>query len=110
LQDVCLDVSKELKQELINNGYDAVVVQGKFEIDYPNEQHYNELDVDDFENEEYMGKEMYTPLHYWVEVDGIIVDITADQFNDELNGNMPSVVIGNYDDLVRYIPVHKDWK
>ena len=43
------------------------------------------------------------PEHYWVEVEGNVVDITADQFNKELNQPAPPITIGTYASLPRYI-------
>jgi|2_EtaG_2_1085320.scaffolds.fasta_scaffold01103_13 hypothetical protein len=104
LRAVCLDCSRILKDELIKHGYNAVVVQGQFEIDEYDYTHYDEYDDD-------QDDEFYFPLHYWVEVDGTIVDLTATQFNDELNGEeMPAIVIGSYNDFPRYHPLHKNWK
>jgi len=56
-----------------------------------------------------MEEATYTPLHYWVEVNDIIIDITADQFNDELDYPISPVEIGTYSDLERYTSINKDW-
>jgi len=107
LRALCLQASIQLREELIKNGYKAMVVQGKFKVDNPNEEYFEDWDVDDFENEEKMEEEKYTPLHYWVEVNGLVVDITASQFNDELDDPVEPIKIGTYNDLDKYIPVHK---
>jgi len=63
-----------------------------------------------------MEEATYTPLHYWVEVlispnenENLIVDITASQFNDEIDMPQNPIEIGTYDELTRYTPIHKDW-
>jgi len=110
LKATCLPSSRTLKDALIKNGYDAIVVQGVFRVDNPDPTLTEEWDVNDFENEEEMEEAKYTPLHYWVEVDNLVVDITADQFNDELEEDlMDPITIGTYSELERYIPIHKDW-
>ena len=109
LKALCLPVSRKLKEELIRNGYDAIVVQGVFKIDLPNEEYFEDWDVEDFKNEQEMEEAKYTPLHYWVEVKDIIIDITASQFNDELDEPVDAIQIGSYADLERYIPIHKGW-
>ena len=103
LQAVCLDCSRELRDELIKNGYNAVVVQGEFELD----------DSYDLYSDEFVDKDrsvLNLPLHYWVEVDGFIVDITVSQFNDEVEEELPGIIIGSYNDFPRYKPLRKGWK
>jgi hypothetical protein len=109
---MCLQVSRELKKRLISNGYEAIVVQGVFEVDSPDVA-YSEMDSDLFESEEEMEDAMHHPLHYWVEAfdgnENLIVDITADQFNDELESEeMPPVFIDSLDSI-RYTSIRKDW-
>ena len=108
LRAICLDVSQKLKQRLKQNGYKAIVIQGTFTVDDPNPEYF----PDDFEGDEDEQDNMtYNPLHYWVEVDGIIVDLTATQFNDELIGDvMDPITIGSYEELGRYTPLRKDWR
>lgn len=110
LRSLCLQVSRKLKEFLILNGFNtAIVVQGVFRVDNPDPSAYSEWDTRDFESEEEMQEATYTPLHYWVEVNDIIVDITADQFNDELDDPVTAVEIGTYGNLSRYTPINKDW-
>lgn len=93
LKERCLPSSRALRKELIENGYDATVVQGIFRIDNPDKAKDN----------------IKTLLHYWVEVDGLIVDITASQFNDRLQDEkMNPTEIGTYSDLPRYTYI-QDW-
>jgi len=109
LRAVCLDVSRDLKNELIKNGYKAIVVQGTFSIDNPNMEYCEDLDLDDEKDAE----AIYNPLHYWVEVEGKILDITSNQFNDEIENEldkMPNIVFGTYAENERYTPLRKGWK
>jgi hypothetical protein len=111
LQAVCLDVSRELTKELQKYGYKAQIVQGTFEIDDPNMENYDEWDEKDFNNEEDFNDVIYHPLHYWVEVNGMIIDITASQFNDEIEDEqMPDIVMGSYSEFPRYKVLRKGWK
>lgn len=125
LKAMCLPVSRELKKRLIAAGFDtAIVVQGVFQIDEPDPSAYENWDINDFlpaeqmetEEEEmaYAEEEMesakYTPLHYWVEVKNLIIDVTADQFNDELIGEeMPPIIIQSKSDSDRYTTTVEDW-
>lgn len=101
LRALCLDASIILRDTLIKNGFAAIVVSGTFYIDKPDVEYDKDEDiVKDYKNAQ---EASHNPLHYWVEVGGIIVDITADQFNWELNKEqMPEVTIGNYSKLIRY--------
>lgn len=106
---MCLEFSKTLRQALEDAGFDAVVIQGQFEVDEPNIEYYGDWDGDE------MDPAMSTPLHYWAEATGrggrafpepIAADITADQFNDELDSEadyMEPVEVGPYSFLPRHI-------
>ena len=108
LKDECLPISRELQNELVKNGYKAMVVQGTFSVDNPEEIYYDEnMKVIPKREREEM---MYTPLHYWVEVNGTIVDITATQFNDRINDKIEPITIGTYSELDRYTPKARGWK
>jgi len=109
LRALCLDASVYLARQMVNNGFNAKVVIGTFYLDDP--------DVLYDDNEHFMGEEevdyesgeeaSHNPIHYWVEVDGIIVDITADQFNDEVEGyEIPEVVFEGYSENGRYRKLH----
>lgn len=107
---LCLEFSKALREALSDAGFDAAVIQGKFEVDEPNFEYYDE----DWDEDE-MSEAFYTPLHYWVEVVGqsgnpfpepVVADITADQFNDEIDNEsdyMEPVEVGPYSFLPRHI-------
>jgi hypothetical protein len=133
LKSLCLPVSRHLAQILINNGYrEANVVQGTFTVDEPDSTVTEEWNIDDFVPAEYWteeyrsadgswseealeaGEEMmenatYTPLHYWVQLNNIVVDITADQFNDELETPVPEVMVGDINSLDRYTIIMEDF-
>ena len=106
---LCLELSRTLRQALADAGFDAAVIQGKFEVDEPNFEYYDDWDEDE------MSAALYTPLHYWAEVTGrggrafpepVVADITADQFNDELDSEtdyMEPVEVGPYAHLPRHI-------
>tara|TARA_Y100000310_G_scaffold55023_1_gene50436 strand:+ start:18389 stop:18850 length:462 start_codon:yes stop_codon:yes gene_type:complete len=120
LKVLCLEVSRVLRDRLIQAGLNAMVVQGTFQLDEPDETfvNYDDHEIEDDElsetfvdyNEE-SDNMVYTPLHYWVEVDGIIVDITATQFADEVEyDEISPVEIGSYSDFPRYTPLRRGWE
>jgi hypothetical protein len=80
LKAMRLDVSRRLAERLTSAGYEAKVVQGKFIIDEPDMDSYSDWDVNDFNDENDMTAAMFTPLHYWVETNGLIVDKASSQF------------------------------
>jgi hypothetical protein len=123
LKELCLPSSRHLAQVLINRGYNAAnVVKGMFRVDYPDVDVSSELDIDDYrsvgmyeteEEEEAAAKEamesaIYTPLHYWVQINDIVIDITAGQFVKEMEECFPKVVVGNFEDLGRYITMQEN--
>jgi hypothetical protein len=115
LKALCLPVSRELTKELIKNGYNAKVIQGTFLIDTPNFENYDEEDFENYDEEGSDNSDISLTdiLHYWVEVDNdIVVDLTASQFNDELEdlNKMPSIFIGSYSQIDRYSPINKGWE
>jgi hypothetical protein len=56
-----------------------------------------------------LDKPKITRSHYWVEIDGFVIDITGDQFNGALAGQkLPGVVLAPYQLLPRYKPDRKD--
>jgi len=106
---LCLELSRALRQALIDVDFNATVIRGEFEVDEPNFEHYGDWDEDE------MSAALHTPLHYWVEVTGrgeiafqvpVVADITADQFNDELDSEtdyMEPVEVGPYAHFPRHI-------
>lgn len=96
---MCFDATKALGSALKAAGFKPTRVQGTFSIDEP--------DPEVTPDEAFESGEAYTPIHHWIELDGVIVDVTASQFNDEIEDPMPDVVIGRPRDLGRYRPIKK---
>lgn len=108
LRKKCLEASRKLRDELIKNGYNAHVVRGTFRVDNPDPEACSEMDVNDYSEAE-MEEAKYNPLHYWVEMGTTIIDITANQFNNELEEEkMPALVIGTYSQWDRHV-YGTDW-
>lgn len=108
----CLVCARVLQKALVKAGIKgALVVQGTFNIDIPNEEAYEDWDENDFDDQDAMEKAKFFPLHYWVEVPGrprLIVDVTADQFNEELDDDvMDAITVGTYKDYPRYHAVRR---
>ena len=96
---VCLEASRMLKKEL--KQYGAIIIQGRLKIDEPDMENY---DLD------YEEDIISDPLHYWVEIEGEILDITADQFQDEVSyDELEKITYGTYEELTRYIKDNEDW-
>ena len=94
LQAYCFDVSKDLAAVLNKNGYNATAVQGTYTLDDPNMEFSEDMDEDD--------PAVFTPVHHWVDVDGKVLDVTAKQFNDEIDTPNPDIVYGDYSEFTRY--------
>ena len=110
LATLCLPVSRHLAKTLNDHGYsNAIVIKGLFAIDNPDPSYYDEWDVNDFENEKEMESAMYNTLHYWVQIGNLVIDITGDQFNDELNQPFPPVVVQDKNSLDRYTIMEEDY-
>lgn len=106
LSACCLEASRRLRDLLRKAGFKAWVVQGVFEIDNP-----------DYSLTDGMGlteAQRCHPLHYWVELlthPRIVVDITADQFNDELlDDESEPIVIGQRRYMSRYRALRRNWQ
>lgn len=82
----CYRLSLMLGHALLGLGYEPLLAVGYFILDRP-----MALDSDDQRWE-----------HFWLELDGRVVDISADQFNQYVDDPMPEVFIGErpdrYDD------------
>lgn len=98
----CLNCAVKVARALKREGLDAHVVQGEFAVDVPDMILYSDWHVRDWPSEAAMEYAQYHPLHYWAEVDGLIVDASADQFASEVREEIPEIVIGKYEDLLRY--------
>jgi hypothetical protein len=80
----CLPWSRKLVNILRRAGFSAHVIRGTFGVDSPDPGAYSDWDVEDFESADVMEGAMYNPLHYWVACGRYWVDISADQFNEEI--------------------------
>lgn len=88
-QGECYEVSTFLFHYLKKLGYKPKLIKGTFLTDLPYD--YREK------------KEGGEALHYWIEIEGLILDLTAEQFNDELEDDvMPGILIGTYRDFPQY--------
>lgn len=75
---MCLDASHELQRKLTEAGFFCELCEGKFHLEEPEEKS--------------------VVHHYWIALNGAILDVTADQFNDEMDGiQMAAIVYGNID-------------
>lgn len=105
LQALCLDVSRRLRDSLIDEGYqNSMVVQGNFAVDEP--YFFDDEDEDEF-------IELYELLHYWVEVRGLVVDITQTQFEDFVTQDeLEDVYVDKVESAYkyRYVPLRKGWR
>lgn len=103
----CYEASLKVYEDLQTAGLDPILVAGKVIVDEPemekiwaeySDAQLNEMDEDSFCNI------MCRPLHYWVEVNGLIIDVTGDQFNNELETDqIGEIVIDPYEAQPRYI-------
>lgn len=96
---MCFDATKALGSALKAAGFKPTRVQGTFSVDEP--------DPEVTPAEAFESGEAYTPIHHWIELGGLIVDVTASQFNDEIEDPMPDIVIGKTRDLRRYRAIKK---
>ena len=97
LDGLCYYTSEQLKKELGLEGFKSKLIAGIFEVDEVDQEFV------DFMGGE-LDEELYKQSHYWLELKGFIIDITADQFNMYLNKNkaMSQIVIGTYRNLPNY--------
>lgn len=94
MSGLCKYCSKQIQKILTLEGIRTKLINGSFRIDKP------EII---FKSSSYVSGELFFPSHYWLEFKGFIIDITADQFNNELNKNyMNEIIIGRYSDFPRY--------
>ena len=115
LEDHCLPVSRALRDALVRNGHNSIVVQGNFRVDESVD--INEDVEPGTEKIELTEEDNRMRFHYWVEIlvnpdesKNIIVDLTATQFQKEVpSDTLESITIGTYIELDRYIPIHRGW-
>ena len=85
----CIDLCKALHVELLKKGYEAQIIHGRFRTDQPYDKWGTQPDP-------------CTAIHFWLEVDRLIVDASCDQFNKYLNTPVGQVQVGSYGELRRY--------
>lgn len=90
LEGYCLEASRELFNRFKKAGFNPELVQGTVDIDIP-------VFTDD-------GDEVFDPLHYWVQVDNYLVDITCSQFRQY----MEDVLVENIVDA-KYHTYTRPW-
>jgi len=94
--DLCCPASVVLAEFLRKEGFNPKIIKGFFSVDFATG------DLECFEEEQ--GGDA---RHYWIVCAGYLVDITADQFNDEIEGyeKMPPVLCVPLDNAPwRYLP------
>lgn len=99
LEGYCLEASRELFNRFKKAGFNPELVQGTVEIDIP-------VFTDD-------GDEVFDPLHYWVQVDNYLVDITCSQFRQYMEDDyaiecMEDVLVENIVDA-KYHTYTRHW-
>src|SRR4051812_17779261 len=68
---LCKLAASHLFIALTEAGYEPVLVEGTVRCDRPDPEAPTFI----------RAAGLLAPAHYWVEVDGLLVDVTADQFN-----------------------------
>ena len=90
LNAYCMEASEKLALRLNAAGFKtAKAIRGWYEVD--------EGIIEDDSDEE-----RFDPTHYWVEVDGKILDITGSQFQEFVSDELPDIAHGSYKQLGRY--------
>lgn len=91
----CEYMAQELSKALAKKGIRANHVMGIFTLDEPGAWKYRSNEDEDLDE--------YSVNHDWVNVEGKILDISADQFKKYVHTSIPSVVYIRYSDpLYRY--------
>lgn len=80
----CYDASRSIAQKLLSLGYKPKLVKGFVKLDGAG----------------IFGK----GFHFWIELEGTIIDVTGDQFNTELlEDRIPEIVVAPTCKLKRYM-------
>lgn len=93
----CEYMAEELLKVLIEQGIRANHVMGIFTLDEPGAWKYRSDEDDDLDE--------YSVNHDWINVEGKILDISADQFRKYVHASIPDVVYISYSD-----PLYKYYK
>ena len=80
----CLTASRYIKKLLEFKGINSTMIEGDVKLNVE------------------PGCLFSTGFHFWLEVEGIIVDVTADQFNDEKN-HFLDIIIATYTEKPEYL-------
>ena len=94
----CEFMAKELAASLKKAGIRANHVMGNFHLDEPGA--YDYMSPEDEE-----GQDDYIVNHDWVTVEGKILDISASQFRQYVNQEIPEIVFISYTD-----PLHNHYE
>lgn len=86
----CEYMAKELANALNSKGIRANHVMGIFTLDSPGAWKYRSDEDEDLDD--------YQVNHDWINVEGKILDISADQFKKYVNQKIPSIVYIRYSD------------
>lgn len=101
-EDIPLNLSRKLRDELNRQGYKANVAFGKFKLDTPAEERYKSNKIEDFGTEEDYLSEIQCPSHFWVVIlrkeETIHIDITSSIYNYECNEKFSDVMLWTDDD------------
>lgn len=97
INGLCFDVAETIAAALKRARLKPIIVEGSFYCEEPNSAIFEGAEDDD----PCWNGDL---LHYWVELDGYIIDGTADQFNEQISGpdHYSAVTIGTYTELPRY--------
>lgn len=93
----CSLMTKELVEELKKYGVPVKHVLGQFQLDEPTASKYTQADDEEPVDE-------YLVDHDWATVEGKILDVSARQFREDVNGQIPDVVFIDHTDplFLRY--------
>jgi hypothetical protein len=97
-EDLCTVASGYLYSQLSTAGYGAKVVHGYLVCDRP---HVSLRDP--FFDAGRPAGHVIQEQHTWVVVDDVLIDITASQFNDQLDEKFEPVTIGRANEMRRHI-------
>ena len=88
---MCEFMTVALVKELKNAGIRAQHVMGNFKLDEPAAYKYISPEDEDYADD-------YDVAHDWATVEGKILDISADQFNQYVHDDIPPIVFIGYGD------------
>lgn len=120
----CYEASYQIYNNLTDLDYDPLLIQGRVIVDNPDPSKISppydqdeldvmiaescEVEVDEAREDDCFYTSTYCdvlcrPLHYWVELNGYVIDVTGDQFNNELETEeIPAILIEPHSSLPRY--------